>query len=150
MSEKSVSTTEDRIIKASATVHRACVYRSIWIMMLVSMYTQACSSSFLARREGNFLCVSECDLVISKLATVLQFFVVIYRRKFYFTLSLLVSISHSPYYFLKLPFNISGFFFFIKQYPLDDIFLLSSLSCLLGNELIVGVKSFMIQLMIMK
>ena len=118
-------------------------------MMLVSMYTQACSSSFLARREGNFLCVSECDLVISKLATVLQFFVVIYRRKFYFTLSLLVSISHSPYFFLKLPFNISGFFF-IKKYPLDDIFLLSSLSCLLGNVLIVGVKSFMIQLMIMK
>lgn len=149
MSEKSVSTTEDRILKASATVHRACVHRSIWIMMLVSMYTQACSSSFLARRGGNFLCVSECDLVISKLATVLQFFVVIYHRKFYFTLSLLVSISHSPYYFLKLPFNISGFFF-IKQYPLDDIFLLSSLSCLLGNVLIVGVKSFMILLLIMK
>lgn len=114
MSEKSVSTTEDRILKASATVHRACVYRSIWIMM----YTQACSSSLLARRGGNFLCVSECDLVISKLATVLQFFVVIYRRKFYFTLSLLVSISHSPYYFLKLPFNISGFFFSLNNIPL--------------------------------
>ena len=118
MSEKSVSPPEDRILKASATVHRACVHRSIWIMMLVSMYTQACSSSFLARREGNFLCVSECDLVISKLATVLQFFVVIYRRKFYFTLSLLVSISHSPYYFLKLPFNISGFFFSLNNIPL--------------------------------
>lgn len=58
MSEKSVST-EDRILKASATVHRACVHRSIWIMMLVSMYTQACSSSFLARRGGNFfVCLS--------------------------------------------------------------------------------------------
>lgn len=67
-------------------------------MMLVSMYTQACSSSFLARRGGNFLRVSECDLVISKLATVLQFFVVIYRRKFYFTLGIHQSFS---LFFLK-------------------------------------------------